>query len=304
MKPPTSQESIPPERAPLELASGVLSWRRSPLLVGIVNVTPDSFSDGGRFLDPASAVERAVRLVEDGADLLDLGAESSRPGAEPVSAEEELRRLMPVLHALRPQVRVPLSVDTTKAAVARAALDSGADLVNDISGLRFDPQMLPLLAARRCGVVLMHMQGEPRTMQAAPHYDDVVEEVASWLERRLQELAAGGIAPGRVVLDPGIGFGKRLEDNLELLRNLGRLRRAGRPLLVGASRKAFLGRLLDEPVPDLRLEGDLAVAAWCRMARVEMVRVHDVRAARRMLLVLDALAAPGEEKEPPRARGA
>ncbi len=257
--------------------------------MGIVNVTPDSFSDGGRFLDAAAAVRHGLKLVEDGADLLDVGGESSRPGASPVPAEEELRRVLPVLRALRQQTQVPLSVDTTKAEVARAALTEGVEVVNDISGLRFDAEMLPLLAGSDCGVVLMHMQGTPRTMQVAPHYDDVVRDVASWLEQRCDALAAAGIAPERLALDPGLGFGKRFPDNLRLLRHLDSLRAGGRPLLVGASRKSFLGWLLAEPEPLARAEGDLALCAWCRQTGVEFVRVHDVRAARRMFRVLDAL---------------
>lgn len=256
----------------------------------MVNVTPDSFSDGGRWLDPEAALEHALRLVDEGADLLDVGAESTRPGSEGVGADEELGRLVPVLRALRPRTGVPISVDTTKAAVARAALDLGADVVNDVSGLRADAGMLPLLARSRCGVVVMHMLGTPRTMQVAPRYDDVVAEVGAWLAGRLAEIATAGVAPERVLLDPGIGFGKRLEDNLALLRHLDRLRAGGRPLVVGASRKSFLGQLLDEPVPAKRLEGDLAVVAHCRAAGVEVLRVHDVRAVRRMLRVLDALA--------------
>jgi dihydropteroate synthase len=271
--------------------------------MGIVNVTPDSFSDGGRWLRPEAAIEHALALVEAGADLLDIGGESTRPGASPVTAEEELRRVTPVLRAVRSRTPVPLSIDTTKAAVARAALDLGCDLVNDVSGLRFDPEMLPLLAGASCGVVLMHMQGEPRTMQQAPHYDDVVGEVGGWLAARLDVLREGGIATDRVILDPGIGFGKRMEDNLELLRHVDRLRAAGRPLLVGASRKAFLGVLLDEPVADQRAEGDLAVVAWCRAAGVEIVRLHDVRAARRFLRVLEAIEsradAPLDPAAPP-----
>jgi len=260
--------------------------------MGIVNVTPDSFSDGGRWLRPEAAVEHALSLLEAGADLLDIGGESTRPGAAPVSEAEELRRVVPVLRALRPRTAVPLSIDTTKAAVARAALDLGCDWVNDVSGLRFDPEMLPLLARSACGVVLMHMQGEPRTMQQAPHYEDVVREVASWLATRVEALRDGGIDPDRVIIDPGIGFGKRMEDNLEILRHLDRLRVGGRPLLVGASRKAFLGTLLDEPVADQRSDGDLAVVAWCRAAGVEFLRVHDVRGARRFLRVLDAIEGP------------
>jgi dihydropteroate synthase len=287
----------PPRPAPLDLGGRTLAWTSSPRLMGVVNVTPDSFSDGGRWLEPEAAVRQALQLVEDGADVLDVGGESSRPGAEPVDEAAEIERVVPVLRRLRPRTTVPLSIDTTKAEVARRALDLGVDLVNDISGLRFDPGMLPLLAGARCGVVLMHMQGEPRTMQAAPRYDDVVAEVGGWLERRLEALAGAGLDPRRVILDPGLGFGKRWSDNLALLRRLDRLRAGGRPLLVGASRKAFLGWLLGESEPELRLEGDLAVAAHARAAGVEMLRVHDVRAARRLLRVLDALA--GSEPDAP-----
>ena len=262
---------------------------RSPLLMGVVNVTPDSFSDGGRFEDAEAAVRHGVQLVEDGADLLDVGGESSRPGAAPVPLETELQRVLPVLQGLRRRLEVPLAIDTTKAAVARAALDCGADIVNDISGLRFDPQMLPLLAASRCGIVLMHMQGTPRTMQVAPRYDDVVLEVRAWLDQRCNDLSGAGIAAERLLLDPGLGFGKRYADNLALLRHLDALRVHERPLLVGASRKAFLGWLLAEPEPLARLEGDLAVSAWCRHYGVECLRVHDARAARRLFRVLEAL---------------
>ncbi len=267
----------------------LLAEASGPLLWGVVNVTPDSFSDGGRSFDAETAVRHGPQLAEDGAAVLDLGGESSRPGAQPVPVEEELRRVLPVLRGLRARLALPLSIDTAKAAVARAALDAGADIVNDISGLRFDPGMLPLLAGSSCGVVLMHMLGEPRTMQIAPHYDDVVREVRDWLAQRLEEVVAAGIAPERLVLDPGLGFGKRYADNIELLRNLRSLRARGRPLLVGASRKAFLGWLLAEPEPRSRLEGDLAVHAWCRYEGVAFLRVHDVRATRRLFRVLDAL---------------
>lgn len=257
--------------------------------MGIVNVTPDSFSDGGRYLEPQAAVEHALRLVDDGADLLDIGAESTRPGARPVTDEEELARVLPVLRALRPRLRLPLSIDTTKATVARAALELGVDIVNDISGLRFDAAMLPLVAASDCGLVVMHMQGEPRTMQEAPRYDDVVGEVCTWLQERLRAVTDAGVEPARVLLDPGIGFGKRYVDNIALLSNLEVLRAAGRPLLVGASRKRFLGWLLDEPDAERRLEGDLAVACHCRATGIEVLRVHDVRATRRVFRILDQL---------------
>jgi len=262
---------------------------RSPLLMGIVNVTPDSFSDGGRYVDPAAAVQHALQLVGDGADMLDIGGESSRPGATAIPADVELARVRPVLAALRPIVDLPISIDTTKAAVAGQALDLGADILNDISGLRFDDDMLPLVATRDCGIVVVHMQGEPRTMQEAPHYDDVVREVVTWLNGRLRTLTTAGIDPRRLVLDPGIGFGKRYADNVALLRGLDDVHRVGQPLLVGASRKRFLGWLLDEPDATRRLEADLAVAAFCRAAGVEVLRVHDVRATRRVFRILDAL---------------
>jgi len=281
--------STPSFSGPLCLGRRTLVGGARPWLMGIVNVTPDSFSDGGLHLDPDTAIAHATRLVEDGADLLDLGAESTRPGSLPVSPADQLRRIVPVLQALRPRVAVPISVDTTQAEVARAVLELGADVINDTSGVRADPDMAAMLAASDCGVVVMHMQGTPRNMQQAPVYDDVVGEVAAWLEERLRVLAQSGIATERVVLDPGIGFGKRLPHNLALLRHLDRLRAIGRPLLIGASRKAFLGELLAEPLARARLAGDLAVAAHARAAGVAILRVHDVRAARGFYRVLDAL---------------
>ena len=257
--------------------------------MGIVNLTPDSFSDGGLHLDPDTALAHALRLVEEGANLLDLGAESTRPGSLPVATADELHRLLPVLRQLRPRVSVPISVDTTKAEVARAALELGADIINDTSGVRADPDMAAVLAGSDCGVVVMHMQGTPRTMQQAPSYDDVVGEVAAWLAERLLTLTQAGIAAQRILLDPGIGFGKRLPHNLALLQHLDRLQALGRPLLVGASRKAFLGELLAEPLATARLAGDLAVAAHARAAGVDILRVHDVHAVRGFYRVLDAL---------------
>ena len=257
--------------------------------MGIVNVTPDSFSDGGRFLDAGAAVQHALQLAADGADILDVGGESTRPGARPVPVEVELRRVIPVLRQIRSATAIPLSVDTTKAAVAHAALEAGVDVVNDVSGLRFDPALAPLLAGASCSIVLMHMQGEPGTMQAAPHYRDVVGEVRSWLEGRVAAAEAAGIGRERLWLDPGLGFGKRHLDNLDLLQALGELRLPGCALMAGASRKQFLGTLLDEPDPGRRVEGDLAVAARCYAAHADVLRVHDVRAVRRFFQVLDAI---------------
>jgi len=259
------------------------------LLMGIVNVTPDSFSDGGRFLDPSAAVAHGLSLAAEGADLLDLGAESSRPGSDPVPEEEELRRLLPVVRGLRQALpEVPLSVDTTKAAVAEAALDAGADMVNDISAGTFDPAMIPLCARRGVPLVLMHMRGRPKTMQEAPRYTDAVAEVREELEARTRAAEAAGLGPGTLVLDPGIGFGKRPADNLALLRDLPALASLGYPLLVGASRKSLVGALTGAPV-DGRLPGSLAFHVAALLGGARIFRVHDVAAHRQALLCAAAL---------------
>jgi dihydropteroate synthase len=247
-----------------------------PLIMGVVNVTPDSFSDGGAFLDADAAVEHGLRLVDEGADILDLGGESTRPGAEPVGAGEELRRVLPVIERLAGEGRARLSIDTTKVGVARAALDAGATLVNDVSALRFDPGMAGLVAETGAGCCLMHMLGEPRTMQVDPRYDDVVSDVKAFLEERLAFAVSEGIDEQRVWLDPGIGFGKTVEHNLELLRRLGEIVAIGRPVVVGTSRKSFLGKLAGGRDEGERLPGTIAtnVIALERGARV--FRVHDV----------------------------
>jgi dihydropteroate synthase len=264
--------------------------------MGIVNVTPDSFSDGGRFLDAAAAIEHGRRLAREGAEILDVGGESTRPGSEPVAAAQELRRVIPVIEglaALGPAVQI--SIDTTKAAVAAAALAAGASLVNDVSALRFDPEMAGVVADGGAQCCLMHMLGEPRTMQRDPHYADVVEDVRAFLHERLEFAVGAGIAEERVLLDPGIGFGKTLEHNLRLLEGLRELCSLGRPLVFGASRKSFLGRLLadaqglERPVGvQERLPGTLAsnVLAYERGASV--FRVHDVGAVRGALAVAAA----------------
>ena len=253
---------------------------------GIVNVTPDSFSDGGRHAGTEEAVAHARRLRAEGADVLDIGGESTRPGAAPVPHDEEIRRVVPVLRALREGGDAgPLSVDTRHAVVAQAALHAGADLVNDVGGGR-DPGLLDVVAAHGAGLVLMHMQGTPGTMQADPRYEDVVREVGEWLAARQAAARAHGIA--RSWIDPGLGFGKTLDHNLALLAGLPALVARG-PVLLGASRKSFLGRLTDEPVADRRLEGSLAAVAAGFHAGVAAVRVHDVRATRRFLDVLEAI---------------
>lgn len=259
--------------------------------MGVVNVTPDSFSDGGRYLDARAAVEHARHLVADGADVLDVGGESTRPGAAPVPAQEEMRRVVPVIESLCSEVATPISVDTTKAAVALAALEAGATIVNDVSAGRFDPAILGVVADAGAAYVAMHMLGEPRTMQDAPRYDDVVGEVTAFLVERLEDARAAGVPEHRLMADPGIGFGKTLEHNLTLLAHLDRVVAAvGVPVLVGTSRKAFIGTILDLPVDD-REEGTLATVVWAFAKGAAMVRVHDVRAATRTARLLGVMRA-------------
>jgi len=255
--------------------------------MGILNVTPDSFADGGRYTTVERAVAHARRLIAEGADLIDVGGESTRPGAEPVAAAEESARVVPVVAALRAETALPISVDTTKAEVAAVSLAAGADMVNDVSGGRFDPAMLPLVAARGAAVVLMHMQGTPATMQQAPAYGDVVAEVAAFLSERAAAARSAGVDSARIWIDPGIGFGKRLEHNLALLVHIERLAALGFPVLVGASRKAFLGELSGDSV-DGRLAASLAAAVLAVAHGARAVRVHDVAATRRALAVADA----------------
>ncbi len=260
-----------------------------PLVMGIVNVTPDSFSDGGRFLDPSVAVEHGLRLIAEGADLLDIGGESTRPGSEPVPTDEELRRVLPVVRELAKRSAVPISVDTAKAVVAQACLDAGAVIVNDVTGLLGDPNMVPVCAAAGAGVVVMHMRGTPATMQADPHYADVSAEVGDYLAARLDALEAAGIPRDRVTLDPGIGFGKTLDHTLQQLARLGEYRRFGRPVVLGVSRKGFLGQVTGRPRPD-RVAGTLAVNCFAVAAgAAHVLRVHDVAPHRDAALLHEAI---------------
>jgi dihydropteroate synthase len=272
--------------AQLQCARFRLSLHR-PLVMGVVNVTPDSFSDGGRFLDPAAAVAHARQLIEEGADLVDLGAESSRPGAaEVVSAEEELRRLLPVLRALS-DAPAPVSVDTTTPEVMRAALAEGASMINDINALRA-PGALAAVAATDAAVCLMHMQGTPGTMQQHPSYVDVVAEVKAFLQQRVRAAHAAGIAPERIAIDPGFGFGKTLEHNLELLRHLREFEVLRVPLLAGWSRKSSLGKITGKPAGE-RLAASVAAALIAAQNGARILRVHDVAATRDALAVLTAV---------------
>lgn len=261
------------------------------LIMGVVNVTPDSFFDGGQFLDPGRAVEHALQLVEEGADLLDLGGESTRPRAEPVPAEEELRRVLPVIEQLAGRVRIPLSIDTYKPDVARAALAAGASIVNDVGAARQSAEMWRVVAETRAGYVLMHSQGAPPTMQEQPRYENVVKEVGAFFRERLDALAAAGVNPVQVVLDVGLGFGKTRAHNLQLLRGLGRLRNGNRPLLLGASRKSFIGQSAGSAEVGERLPGSLACACWAAVAGVQLVRVHDVKPTRQALQMIQDVVA-------------
>jgi len=276
-----------------------IAFSRCPRIMGVVNVTPDSFSDGGRYLDVDRAVEHALRLLSEGADLVDLGAESTRPGggvygagASEVSAAEEQDRLLPVLERLRPLTEAPISVDTRKGAVARAALTAGADIVNDVSALG-DSSLGEAVARAGCPVVLMHSRGELRTMQRDVRFADLLAEVTRELASAVERAQRHGIGRDRIVLDPGIGFGKTRDQNLTLIRWLSEIRELGLPLLLGASRKSFIGKLTGAPVGD-RLAGSLAALAWAAQQEIELVRVHDVAASRQFLDVWQAIRdAPG-----------
>jgi dihydropteroate synthase len=255
-------------------------------VMGIVNVTPDSFSDGGRFFEAEAAIEQGNRLAAEGAAILDIGGESTRPGAEPVGVDEELRRVVPVIEGLAGAC-ARLSIDTSKAQVAAAALDAGASIVNDVTALRGDPAMAALVARRGCEVCLMHMLGEPRTMQRDPVYDDVVADVRAFLQERLRFAVAAGIAEERIWLDPGIGFGKTIDHNLELLRRLSELVALGRPVVVGTSRKSFLGRITGRPTGE-RVAGTIATNVLALAAGASVFRVHDVAEAADALAVAAA----------------
>lgn len=276
------------ERRTLSTRHGQLDFTQRTLVMGILNVTPDSFYAGSRRPDPAQAVADGIAMVAGGAEIIDVGGESTRPGAQPVSEEEELGRVLPVVRGLRREIGAPISIDTYKSNIARAALEAGADIVNDISALRFDPAMVSLIAAEKVPVVLMHMQGTPRTMQHEPHYDDVTREVRDFLAAQLYEAMDGGVAPESIILDPGIGFGKTIEHNLQLLRGLPAVAALGQPLLVGVSRKAFIGRILGLEA-DHRLEGSLAAAVAAVSAGANIVRVHDVAETCKAIRVADAI---------------
>src|ERR1019366_4791376 len=275
------------------LRNRVLSLGSRCLVMGIVNVTPDSFSDGGRFLPTDAAIAHGLELVRQGADLLDIGGESTRPGSAPVPVDQELERVLPVVTALAQQTSVPISIDTSKAEVARAGLQAGAHVINDVTGLTGDPHMIAVAREFAAGVIVMHMQGTPATMHLDPHYDDVVTDLSRYFAERIQSLTAAGIAFEAIMLDPGISFGKRTQHNLTILAHLAEFNSLGRPLCLGVSRKGFIGKILDRPL-EQRVIGSLALAALGLGPEAgPLLRGHDVAETRDLVLMWEALKAPG-----------
>lgn len=281
----------------MKIGKKVFRWGERTYIMGVLNVTPDSFSDGGRYLDPERAVERALEMQAQGADIIDVGGESTRPGSERVSADEELKRVEPVLEEICDKLSVPVSIDTYKSEVAEAAIRAGAAMINDISALRFDSGMVGVVKEYDVPVVLMHMKGTPKDMQENPHYDDVMHEIISFLHERKEFAVNNGIDGEKIIVDPGIGFGKRtgkgIEDNCEIIGRLRELKVLGSPILVGPSRKTFIGNVCsddDKPLPvDRRIEGTLAAVALSAVNGADIVRVHDVAEARRCLKLVDSI---------------
>ncbi len=277
-------------KAVIRLANGRQLPLSRPLVMGTLNVTPDSFSDGGRFVSRSEAVGHALEMESEGADIIDVGGESSRPGAKPVGAADEMRRVLPVIEGIRKATDIPISIDTYKAETAQAALDAGADIVNDISALRFDEGMASLIAERKVPVVLMHMQGTPRDMQKNPQYEDCVAEILAFFEERLEFAQEQGIAKPNIIIDPGIGFGKRLPDNLDILHSVARFKALGQPVMIGASRKRFIEMLhpTGKEAAD-RLGGSIAAIVMAVAGGADIVRVHDVDQTVEALKVLQGV---------------
>ncbi len=269
-----------------KFGSKEFDFSKRTYVMGILNVTPDSFSDGGRYFSLDSAVEHAMKMVEDGANIIDVGGESTRPGSEPIPLEEELRRVIPVIKEIVKRVDIPVSIDTYKSEVARQALDSGALIVNDISGLRFDEKMADVVANYKASVVIMHIKGTPKTMQQNPEYDDVISEIYDYLSGSVEIARRSGIE--QIIIDPGIGFGKRSIDNLEIIRRLREFKSLGYPVLIGVSRKSFIGNILNLPV-DQRLEGTAGAVAISVWNGANIVRVHDVKEMLRVIKIVDAI---------------
>ena len=277
-----------PKYLNLKIGNKIFDFTKRTYLMGILNITPDSFSDGGRYLDTDRAIGRAEVIEAEGADLIDLGAESTRPGSKPITPKEELKRLIPVLKIIRKKLKIPISVDTYKSEVAKIVLHEGANMINDISGLNFDKAMPKIIAKFDVPCIIMHIKGKPKSMQKNPHYKDTMAEIYDYLTHSMNQAQAGGINPKKIIIDPGIGFGKRLEDNYTILRRLPELKSLGRPIMVGPSRKSFIGMTLNLPVGE-RLEGTIAASIIAIMQGANLLRVHDVAQVKRAALMTDAI---------------
>lgn len=267
----------------------ILDFSEKTCIMGILNITPDSFSDGGRYLDETSAINKALQMVEDGADIIDIGGESTRPGSEPVTVEEELRRVLPVIKSIAGGIKIPVSIDTYKSEIAKRALDAGASMVNDISGLRFDPEMAKAVSDYKVPVVIMHIKGTPKIMQHKPVYDLLIPEILEYLSQSITIAGEAGISDDVIMIDPGLGFGKTFEHNLEIIHNLHKFTLLGKPVLIGPSRKAFIGKILGDVPPNERLEGTAAAVAISIMNGANIVRVHDVKEMAKVAKVADAI---------------
>jgi dihydropteroate synthase len=273
----------------LKIREHSFDWGKRTYLMGILNVTPDSFSDGGEFNKIESALSQAKMMLNNGVDIIDIGGQSARPGATEISTEEELNRVIPVIKALRQESSIPISIDTTRAYVANAAIEVGADLVNDISGATFDPEMLPVVARLEVPIILMHIRGTPQTMQKLTDYQDLIGEISQFFEDRISEAIAAGIKRDRLIIDPGIGFAKNYQQNLELLRRTGEFRNLGVPILIGTSRKSFIGHLLDRSNPKDRVWGTAATCCAAIAAGADILRVHDFAQMYDVCRVADAI---------------
>ena len=283
---------VPPLSITFNCRSQKLDIGQRTLIMGVLNVTPDSFSDGGLFVETEAAAERAERMAAEGADIIDVGGESSRPGADSVSAEAEMDRVLPVIENLAKTIETPISIDTYKSSVARYALEMGACIVNDISALRSDPDMAQVVAQAGAAVVLMHMKGAPKNMQIDPHYDSVIDEIISFLRARIQAAVDAGISSSQIIIDPGIGFGKTVAHNLEIIRRLREFKSLEKPILIGTSRKSFIGKVLDLPADD-RLEGTAATITTAINNGADIIRVHDVKEMVRVTRMTDAIVRGG-----------
>ncbi|MDI6800754.1 MAG: dihydropteroate synthase [Thermodesulfovibrionales bacterium] len=266
-----------------------LDFSKKTHIMGVLNVTPDSFSDGGLFFDKAKAVDHALRLIEQGADIIDIGGESTRPGSEPVSIQEEINRTIPVIEAISKNIKIPVSIDTYKAEVAKRALDAGASIVNDISGLRFDPDMPKVVADYKVPVIIMHIKGRPKDMQQNPVYEALIPEIVDYLRASVKIAMEAGIADDKIIIDPGIGFGKTFEHNLEIIKNLKEFTLLKKPIVIGVSRKAFIGKILGDVPPSERLEGTAAAVAISIFNGANIIRVHDVKEMAKVAKVADAI---------------